>query len=128
MDPIVWPILTSVATVATTTTGIINWLNRKFSDREKFDIQMSEKIEHLAYLINSNTELINHRTNRFNDGVARLEELNRERLTRLEQSITTLQIRLCSRIEDIEKRVRDLEQFESKVNGYALRESRNPSK
>lgn len=74
MDPLLWSGLTALASVVTTTVAVYGWLSTRFHSIQATHIQLKEKLEHYEYLINSNTELINHRTNRFT--ISKQEILN----------------------------------------------------
>ncbi|MEM9448381.1 MAG: hypothetical protein AAGA75_07590 [Cyanobacteria bacterium P01_E01_bin.6] len=104
----------AIATIATTTTAVVNWLHSKFRRQELIDTQFTEKLEHLTYLDHANRELIDHRTKRFEEGISRVENA-------LSATIDKNEITVKSEIESLKSRLRHIENFLAKTTEFSTR-------
>jgi len=124
---LVWNLLTGIASVAATTVGVTSYLNSRFTSTA---IQLTElrgeiavlreQVDNLAYRITANTELIAHRTER-------LQTQDKNQLTLIEGNaektqavVDNLILRFERKIDDLDNRVRDLEQFQGQF-GFRIR-------
>lgn len=118
ISAVVYGILGGLVAVVTTAVGVANWLNGRFSMAEArigvLSQQLAVELERLRaelgktgdreishwdmaeYRINANTELINHRTQRFKDELARVEKSLLQEINEVKgflQKTTDFQIR-----------------------------------
>lgn len=92
----------------------VSWLESQIKSLE-------DQIEDfLLYRITSNTELINHRTERFQAQSDRTNLLLAELGDRLQASLENQDLKFDSRVGCLENRVRDLENYSSK-QGFVTR-------
>ena len=93
--------IANLATIVAGAIGITQWINGRFaasdariaSLKERMgveDTRMNSRLEHIEYLIHSNTQLIDHRTQRFSDEMRRARIQVESDLNNLAQQIDTV--------------------------------------
>lgn len=128
LDDVVWPVVTAIASIAATTVGVTNYLNSRFSSTALKVSQLQGQLDALReqiddvvmYRINANTELVKHRTERFQAEAKHIQMSLKELSDRFEVLLEAHTIKSEQRFSDLDNRVRDLENYQGK-SGFRLR-------
>lgn len=76
----------------------------------------------IIYRINANTELINHRTHRFDESLNRSEAVQRERHESIRHQLTESRDIILNKIERLDKELNDIQQFLAKTSEFKIRD------
>lgn len=132
MDEQIFSVITAIITIATVVLSIRNAIDAKFSELKRelhdFSVEQSvdsavwkEKIEHLEYRVHANTELINHRTRRYEEGMRNLDDITQERLKRLEMVIDESRSIMLNALNRQEMTINDIQRFLAERQGFNIR-------
>lgn len=132
MDSALLSLLTGILTIVGTTIAVSNYLNNRFSEltrdmsnlvtEQAVDaVQLREKLELLEYRINANTELINHRTSRFEKKMEENKVIEKERVEAVKFVSNQSQELLLTKINNLDQSVKEIQQFLAKKADFNIR-------
>lgn len=140
MDELFLQGVTALVTIAGTTLAINNYLNNRFSkltsevsllvrDQAVDSIALKLKMEKIEsdiedivlYRINANTELINHRTKRFDELLQKECELNIERVDAIRIQLKESTEIVLGKIVRVDEEIGQIQQFLANSSGFKIR-------
>lgn len=83
--------------------------------------KIKEKLEFLEYRVNANTELINHRTSRFEKVLQEDESLIKERIDSVRLMVNQSQEVLLSKVNSMDSSIKEIQRFLAKKIDFNIR-------
>jgi DNA repair exonuclease SbcCD ATPase subunit len=111
-----------------TTLGVATHLNNRFSSLQQKVVNLEGEIESIEekykevvlYRINANRELIEHRTNRFQETIKATESILKERGEALRIQNSESETIILGKLKEIDRHLKEVQQFLTKTTEFVV--------